>query len=296
MGVRWSSPDEAAAQGPPIERPTTAATGSQRAEIKSWLNDALSRRAQAADVARYRRPMSTPADGGPPAVGASTVSPIPKATGGLTYALTVMLVACCATSLLGSVLFFRLAALASRLVEGDRVRRATLRAVTSSTIGALEASVALLVVTGVVFMVWFWRVIKNAQVIERATAGRSGAAFPAREAPAAGWAVGSWLVPVGGLFLPALFMARVDRVSGQAGLGARPLIACWAATWGMACVLFVFVVPPTTGDFATWGFAFWRGGVVELVFALSALLATLMVRRITRRQVRAIDLLRAAAS
>jgi len=145
-----------------------------------------------------------------------------------------------------------------------------LRAAESSIAGGPQASVALLAVTGVVFMVWFWRSIKNAQVLERILTGRSGAAFSQRVAPAAGWAVGAWLIPVFGLFFPALCLSRVDRISGASGLGARPLIAGWALVWGCACVLFAVIVPPATADLAAYGFAVWRAGVMALLFAASA--------------------------
>ena len=127
--------------------------------------------------------------------------------------------------------------------------------------------------TATVFLVWSWRLFKNAKVLAPDAA------------PASGWSIGAWIIPA---VLPGYFLSRVDRVSGSVGRPAQPLIVAWAVLYTAA----------------TWlSRVIWRGGDdsleslvtadrrdiwAQLLYAAAAIVAALMVRAVTARQERAL--------
>jgi len=75
-----------------------------------------------------------------------------------------------------------------------------------SFLGAMSAFGVVVVGIGVLFVVWMWRAARNNQAF-----GRPGALGP-------GWALGSWFIPIGSLFLPAVQLQQLWK-GADAGLG-----------------------------------------------------------------------------
>ncbi|MEV6347769.1 DUF4328 domain-containing protein [Actinoplanes sp. NPDC051851] len=84
------------------------------------------------------------------------------------------------------------------------------------------ATFALLIFTGVCFIVWLHRASTNLW--------RTG--HPMRWRP--GWTIGSWFIPIAGLVLAPLVFREVDRQSRDHGPG---LFAVWAVSWTATLVL-----------------------------------------------------------
>ncbi|MFF5934366.1 DUF4328 domain-containing protein [Streptomyces sp. NPDC012508] len=155
-----------------------------------------------------------------------------------------------------------------------------------AVIGALDLNVAysmgftLFVATGIVFIVWFHRLRRNAEV----WAGDLQSRKP-------GWAVGGWLVPIGNLWIPqgvAADIWRASRWRPYAADGARELalLNAWWTVWvadivvsRIASLLYKRAETPDAYVTASsWSLT----GYVLDIFA--AVLAILFVRRLTSMQ------------
>ncbi|MFB6621294.1 DUF4328 domain-containing protein [Streptomyces sp. NPDC056374] len=152
--------------------------------------------------------------------------------------------------------------------------------------GALDLNVAyslaftLYVATGIVFIVWFHRLRKNAEV----WAGDLQSRKP-------GWAIGGWFIPIGNLWIPrgiAVDIWRASRWSPYAADGARELAllnawwVCWAADMVLDRISAQLYKSAETADVyvtaSVWTLAGYGLDVV------AAVLAILFVRRLTSMQ------------
>jgi hypothetical protein len=141
--------------------------------------------------------------------------------------------------------------------------------------------------TAVLFVIWSWQLYANARAVAP------------DQAPKAGWALGAWAIPLAQLVLPAVHLAKVDRVSRGEGRGARPLIIGWMVLFAAATLIYRVVWG--TPIFVVWGIMHramfgTRGSLqrildgdrrdiwVQLLFAAAAVLAISMVRAMTQRQ------------
>jgi Domain of unknown function (DUF4328) len=134
-----------------------------------------------------------------------------------------------------------------------------IRAIKGAAIGLVAAS-AVLVVSGVVFIVWLYRARANAEASEvRLRLGR-------------GWTIGAWFVPLANLVLPWVVVSDVWRASAPiARRGAGLVTAWWAAVlaaWGLDAAVMVLAL---TGDDAI--AAVRTGAVLSTVEGLVTVLA-----------------------
>jgi hypothetical protein len=74
-------------------------------------------------------------------------------------------------------------------------------------------------VAGIIVIMWLARARANADAL-----------YPAPHRLGAGWAIGSWFVPVANLFLPVLVVLDVVKASNPAGRSI-PQVAVWWAGW-----------------------------------------------------------------
>ncbi|MGE7384033.1 DUF4328 domain-containing protein [Streptomyces sp. NPDC004126] len=138
-----------------------------------------------------------------------------------------------------------------------------------------------LVVTAVVFVVWFYRVRVNGQVFR-----------PDAFTLASGWAIGSWFVPLANFFLPY----RVAKQTWEASVQLAPdgsyrrvstvPVTSWWLVWALALVLdrvsgVVYVRAETPESL---GAASLLGLVTDLTTVAAAVLAVLFVRKLTALQ------------
>ncbi len=127
---------------------------------------------------------------------------------------------------------------------------------------------ALLVATGIVFIVWMWRSVKNNELLDRI-----------RPRYTSGWSIGGWFIPIASLWIPVrimhdLWQGSDPEITGHRdwrGLRRTALIGWW---WGLYLLSHVLTVTPF--------------GVVTT--SSTAVLAIVLVRRITERQLVARDL------
>ncbi|MEM1415871.1 MAG: DUF4328 domain-containing protein [Myxococcota bacterium] len=146
-----------------------------------------------------------------------------------------------------------------------------------SAIGAL----ALLVLTGVVFLVWFFRIYENL-----AGLGKQGER-------SVGWAIGAWFVPIVSLFLPYLMMREAWEKSAPREddlRAAPPLLAVWWLAFLASNVLsrVAGAQTPDPDDFGKLQSVLRWEMTSSAVDALSAVFAVLVVHRMNRRQTDAI--------
>ena len=147
---------------------------------------------------------------------------------------------------------------------------------------SLLADLAVYLPAGVVFIIWFWRLAKNSAILGHYLA------------PKAGWAIGSWFVPIGNYWLPALNLIRADRVSGimvdRDTAGSRRLIIAWAVAFGasIAASTALWRAAPyellTREDAVALARADRYDILVQFGFVIAAVLVILMVRRLSERQ------------
>ncbi|MFK8847534.1 DUF4328 domain-containing protein [Streptomyces sp. Ac-502] len=231
-------------------------------------------------------PVGSPPGGAPPHDGSPlgglplTGGPALQPTKGLATALTVLfcvVIASDLTALFKDVHAFALLGDLTTLTEQDAGHADDLDMLSSG----LQSTV--LLATGIVFLIWFYRSRVNAEHCARdvCTLGR-------------GWAIGSWFIPVANLWLPF----RVARETWQAS--ARPApdgtwrtvstapVRIWWALWILTevidCIsitLFGFDVtafPDTSRHVLVFT------ALSDLLNAVTAVLATFFVRKLSRMQ------------
>ncbi|MCX5392732.1 DUF4328 domain-containing protein [Streptomyces sp. NBC_00094] len=145
---------------------------------------------------------------------------------------------------------------------------------------AYSVAFTLYVATGIVFIVWFHRLRKNAEV----WAGDLQSRKP-------GWAIGGWFIPIANLWIPrgvAVDIWRASRWQPHAAVGRGELVLLnsWWTVW-VACMVVDRIASQlykqaVTADAlttaATWSLAGY------LLDAAAAVLAILFVRRLTSMQ------------
>lgn len=138
----------------------------------------------------------------------------------------------------------------------------------------------LLVATGIVFIVWFHRLRKNAEVWASGLQTKSP-----------GWAIGGWFIPVGNLWIPRGIAADIWRASrpdpfAPDGAGElRPLNAWWGV-WVLATMVSqvasrIYAGAETRDEILS-GFSWLIAS--DLLDIAAAVLAILFVRRLTSMQ------------
>ncbi|MEV6857779.1 DUF4328 domain-containing protein [Streptomyces microflavus] len=218
-----------------------------------------------------------PAEVGP---GGWGVGDWPRSPIGLSWAVTALLGAVIATDLaaIGTGLHLRnmwqgVADAADTAAPGSRLRWADqLHDVTTD----VQASVFL--VTGVLFILWFHRTRRNAEVFD-----------PSVQRMGPGWAVGGWFVPVANFWFPYRVAdgiwtgsAPVSPEGGRVAV-SRALLNFWWGLW-VASVLADQITDRRTGSLAGPDGL----GLVAAADALeivAAVVALLFVRALTRMQV-----------
>ncbi|MER6095269.1 DUF4328 domain-containing protein [Streptomyces sp. NPDC001728] len=143
-------------------------------------------------------------------------------------------------------------------------------------------SVSLMVylATGIVFIVWFHRLRKNAEV---------WAADLQTRTP--GYAIGGWFIPIANFWIPRAIAAEIWRASRREpyaadGRGELALLNGWWVCWTVSTVTNwvsgqMYETAETTGDYTTasqWSLA---GYALDIA---AAVLAVLFVRRLTSMQ------------
>ncbi|WP_405938439.1 DUF4328 domain-containing protein [Streptomyces sp. NBC_00726] len=143
------------------------------------------------------------------------------------------------------------------------------------------------VATAVVFLVWLRRVRRNAEVFD-----------PSAHSLRPGWAIGGWFVPVGNLWLPYRVVSGVWSASAPLdGHGRRPVVPRGLLNaWWAALVVDQLVSRGVTRYYADAETADEVIHGLDLLAATDALdlgaavLAILVVRRVTAMQSRRVDL------
>ncbi|MFJ3581498.1 DUF4328 domain-containing protein [Streptomyces sp. NPDC090127] len=152
--------------------------------------------------------------------------------------------------------------------------------------GSLNLNVAysmaftLYVATGVVFIVWFHRLRKNAGVWAPDLQGRGP-----------GWAVGGWFIPIGNLWIPRETAADIWRASRMTPYaadrkGELALLNSWWAVWVAVMIVgrvgaLMYRGAETADTFVAAARVSLLGYVLDIV---AAVLAILFVRRLTSMQ------------
>lgn len=200
----------------------------------------------------------------------------------LTRALTILLPIAALAGLVSGYASLRRAALIDNVLAGGAHDQAKADAADNFVRIADFAHVVASIPIMVLFILWFWWLAGNSARLDRAAA------------PHDGWAIGSWLLPVANLWLPAAKLIRADRLSGAVvdrnTSASRRLIIMWATALGLAVTGIVaqwLTVPNvllTVQDVEVYSRADRYDLVVQIVLAFAALLAVIMVRRLTVRQ------------
>lgn len=205
----------------------------------------------------------------------------------LSGALTVLLPIAAVAGLISGYASLRRAAMIDSVLAGGPHDQALADAADEFVRIAGFAQVLASIPIMVLFILWFWWLAGNSARLDRAAAPRDG------------WAVGSWLIPIANLWLPAVKLIRADRLSGAVvdrnTSASRRLIIMWATALGLAAIGIVaqwLTVPSvllTVQDVEAYSRADRYDLVVQVALAFAALLAVIMVRRLTARQELAFD-------
>lgn len=141
--------------------------------------------------------------------------------------------------------------------------------------GAVRQSVLLsvgflsaLLAAGVVFIVWLWRVRSNVEAI----------AGPQTQRLGKGWAIGCWVCPIVNFWFPYQYVVDVWRASRPSDGTGDGLVLAWWLTFLAAGVVGEFRRSDTDGVAAI---------AACVLLATAAVLAVLVIRRITDWQTRA---------
>lgn len=141
--------------------------------------------------------------------------------------------------------------------------------------------VPLLIATAVVFIIWFHRVHRNGAIFDPGAITESG-----------GWAIGSWFIPAGNLFLPYRTAKQIWAASLQLGPdGAhRPVstapVTSWWVLWAASLIAdrIFSMVYERADDAAELSSAADAASVQGLLSLAAAVLAIRFVRKLTALQ------------
>jgi hypothetical protein len=149
--------------------------------------------------------------------------------------------------------------------------------------GLGDTAVVLLLITGVVFIWWFYRARVNTN-----SWGALG------ERLSTGWAIGCWVCPVVSLWFPYRMMRDVFvDTDSYRGLGRRPVVAWWWAVYLLGTV-FGLIVRVTRSDPNTVMVDALANHIMleiigQVVTIIAAALAIVVVRSLTEAQTRRIS-------
>ncbi|MEV6326581.1 DUF4328 domain-containing protein [Streptomyces sp. NPDC051909] len=145
---------------------------------------------------------------------------------------------------------------------------------------AFSMAFTLFVATGIVFIVWFHRLRKNAEV----WAGD-------QQERGVGWAIGGWFIPIGNLWIPRNIAADIWRASRMApyaadGPGELALLNGWWAAWVVSMLAdrvaaLMFRRAETVDALIS---ATWWDLASYVLDAVAAVAAILFVRKLTSMQ------------
>ncbi|MEV0412855.1 DUF4328 domain-containing protein [Streptomyces sp. NPDC050448] len=248
--------------------------------------------AQAYPAPAYPGPQPYPAQPGPgypagpypglPYPGQWPTADVLRSPRGLAVALTALLSVAAAVNLFSAgISMYVFSLMQSLTADAASVGDWTLERgdVLTGVAGVLQYLMVL--VTAVVFIVWFHRVRVNGEIFR-----------PDGFSQSRGWAIGSWFIPFGNLFLPFRIAKQIWVASTQFGpdgtyreVSAAPLNAWWAV-WVTSLVLDrVFgqlykraETPQALRDASALGI------VTDLFAVAAAVLAIVFVRRLTALQ------------
>ena len=199
-------------------------------------------------------------------------------TGALTWLLSIAALA----GLVSGYASLRRSVMIDGVLAGGRPDDAGIVAADAFVRVAGFAHVVACIPVMVLFVLWSWWLTRNAALLDR------------HAAPQDGWVVGSWLVPIANLWLPARNLIRVDRIAGGTGdrhtTASRRVIISWATALGLAAVGLTWLWRlgarglVTVQDVETYAFADRAELVFQIMLALAAGLAVIMIRRLTQRQ------------
>jgi hypothetical protein len=208
---------------------------------------------------------------------------------GLTTAVVVLLAVTGLVALWATVALFHRASVASDFTPLGGVSLQDLQDADSQVSGSVGLFGVLLIATGVLWIVWQFRFATNA----RALRGSYGLA--------PGWAIGGWFIPIGNLVLPQLQLFQAAKASdpdlpaGQTVASGRvpSSVAAWWIAYDLGAVLFSLGSLTRPNDNAV-DFdvdKFIRADRVSafgcLVYIAAAVIAIVMVRALSDRQMRA---------
>jgi hypothetical protein len=212
----------------------------------------------------------------------ATPSTRPKRVRGLATALTVMLSLAALVAVMGVVAFASRAAMLNGILDG---RMPDLEDATNAD--AFVAVVTLLnlpvvVTSGIVFIVWQFRYVKNSRVL-----GSSSKLGP-------GWAIGGWFIPFVNLVLPAVQLSGASRASDRDGMASRgvgkaaKIVVAWIIVVDLGTLLLTWSQDAASDPADV---PIERAITVDRVaaaayvfFVAAAVLAIVMVRTLSRRQ------------
>ncbi|MFI1169612.1 DUF4328 domain-containing protein [Streptomyces sp. NPDC020801] len=144
-----------------------------------------------------------------------------------------------------------------------------------------EAQIGAVLVTGIVFIVWFYRVRVNAGYFAQDVCTM-----------ARGWAIGAWFVPVGNLWLPYRVASEIWQASAQSApdgswrtVSKAPVTAWWTLTITSAVIGRAgSSLTDSATTLADLRHAVALAALGDLLNAVAAVLAIVFVRRLTRMQ------------
>ncbi len=229
-----------------------------------------------------------PPTAAPPFAGAPQLmpsAPVWRRLGGLRTALTVLLWCAVGTSILLLIALITQRTAFEDVVSGDFSFEALDRLESADGFvgGMVALDFLLTIAIAVVFIVWLWRVAKNAEVL-----GRQNPRF------GPGWTIGGWFIPLANFVIPLLVVRDLWRGSDPAVPPGDPnwrqgpggvLVGWWWAAWLASG--FAFQLTPS-GETSSSPTDFRVSSTVSLVSTAisvaSAILAIYLVRRLTARQ------------
>ncbi|MEV4429346.1 DUF4328 domain-containing protein [Streptomyces sp. NPDC053792] len=134
--------------------------------------------------------------------------------------------------------------------------------------------------TGIVFIIWFYRLRKNAEIWARDLQSRTP-----------GWAIGSWFIPIANFWIPQVIAADIWRASRRepyAADGKRELalLNSWWACWniGIVAEMIATMQYKFAETIEAWTTATWWSLAGDALDIPAAVLAILVVQRLTSMQ------------
>jgi hypothetical protein len=208
---------------------------------------------------------------------------------GLATAVVAMLAVTGLAAIWAAVALFHRASVVSDFTGLGGVSLQDISDADSQVSGAVTLFGFLLIATGVVWIIWQFRFATNAQAL------RGGYGL------APGWAIGGWFIPVANLVLPQLQLFQAAKASdpdlpaGQPGAAGRAptSVAAWWIAYDLGAVLFSIgsLSRPSKNSVDFDIDKFIRADRVSafacLVYIAAAVIAIVMVRALSDRQMRA---------